>query len=150
MIDGLYNTDVLFLAANIQHVGTLDTPGGTARKVSKLCGSWVEIDVCTDGDVVTEFAIRLQACALGQASAAILAQGVIGARLDELQDAREGLLAMLKAKTEAKAPQGRFANPQGRFAKLSLLADVANYPARHTSTMLAFDAVLAAFENIET
>jgi len=137
MIDGLYNTDVLFLAANISHVGRLDNPDGTARKVSKLCGSWVEIDVKVDKGVVSDFAIRLQACALGQASAAILAEAVIGAIISELRDARDGLLAMLKQGAEA---------PEGRFAKLSLLADVANYPARHTSTMLAFDAVVEATE----
>ena len=141
MIDGLYNTDVLFLAANISHIGKLDDPDGTARKVSKLCGSWVEVDVCVGGDtgesVVTDFAVRLQACALGQASAAILAENVISANLTELREARDGLWAMLKQGAEP---------PEGRFAKLSLLADVANYPARHTSTMLAFDAVVEAVE----
>ena len=135
MIDGLYNTDILALAANIQHVGTLENPDGTARKVSKLCGSWVEVDICLDDDVVTDFAIRLQACALGQASAAILAEKVIGASIEDLTTARNSLRAMLKQDAYA---------PTGRFAKLVLLADVANYPARHTSTMLAFDAVLAA------
>ncbi len=139
MIDGLYNTDVLLLAANISRVGKLENPCGTARKVSKLCGSWVEVDICTDADIVTEFAIRLQACALGQASAAILAEAVIGASTAELQTARDGLHAMLKQGVNA---------PQGRFKKLALLADVANYPARHTSTLLAFDAVLAAVGDI--
>jgi len=135
MIDGLYNTDILALAANIQHVGRLEKPCGTARKVSKLCGSWVEVDVCLDDEIVTDFAIRLQACALGQASAAILAEDVIGASIAELTTAQDSLCAMLKQGADA---------PTGRFAKLLLLADVANYPARHTSTMLAFDAVLAA------
>jgi len=137
MIDGLYNTDVLLLAANISHVGRLKNPDGSTRKVSKLCGSWVEIDVCIGEGVVTDFAIRLQACALGQASAAILAEAVIGASIPELRDARDGLRAMLKQGIEA---------PTGRFAKLSLLADVANYPARHTSTLLAFDAIVEAAE----
>jgi len=139
MIDGLYNTDVLFLAANISRVGKLENPDGTARKVSKLCGSWVEVDICLGEGVVTDFAVRLQACALGQASAAILAQNIIGASIDELRDARDSLRAMLKQGADV---------PKGRFAKLSLLADVANYPARHTSTMLAFDAVVEAVENV--
>jgi NifU-like protein involved in Fe-S cluster formation len=137
MIDGLYNTDVLLLAANISHVGKLKKPDGTARKVSKLCGSWVEVDVKVGEGIVTDFAIRLQACALGQASAAVLAEAIIGSRIDELLDARDGLRAMLKQGADA---------PVGRFAKLSLLADVANYPARHTSTMLAFDAVVEVIE----
>ena len=138
MIDGLYNTDVLSLAANISHVGRLPVPCGSARKVSKLCGSWVEVDICLEDNVVTEFAVRLQACALGQASAAILAEAAIGASTAELQAARDGLRAILKDGANA---------PDGRFAKLALLADVANYPARHTSTLLAFDAVLAAVDD---
>ncbi|PHS37409.1 MAG: iron-sulfur cluster assembly scaffold protein [Robiginitomaculum sp.] len=141
MIDGLYNSDVLSLAANISHVGRLDAPCGSARKVAKLCGSWVEIDVCIKDGLVTDFAQRLQACALGQAAAAILARSVIGASPADIQTARDGLYAMLKQGEEP---------PTGRFAKLALLADVANYPARHLSTMLAFDAVLAALENAQT
>ncbi len=138
VIDELYNTDVLTLAANIEHVGALDNPDGTARKVSKLCGSWVEVDVAVAGEKITGFAIRLEACALGQASAAILAERAIGANLAELKAARNALYAMLKNKVSF--PQ------KARFEKLALLADVANYPARHTSTMLAFEAVLAAME----
>ncbi len=141
MIDGLYNTDILSLAANISHVGRLENPCGSARKVSKLCGSWVEADVCERDGVVTGFAVRLQACALGQACAAILAGAVIGASTVQIQTARDALYAMLKQEGEP---------PQGRFAKLSLLADVANYPARHTSTLLAFDAVLAALEDAKS
>jgi NifU-like protein involved in Fe-S cluster formation len=34
--------------------------------------------------------------------------------------------------------------PDGRFADLALLAPVKDYPARHASTMLAFEAVTEA------
>lgn len=137
MIDDLYNTDVLSLAANIAHVGALEAADASVRKVSKLCGSWVEVDIKAAGGIITDFAIRLQACALGQASAAILAERAMGASLEELADARNALEAMLKTGGEA---------PSGRFEKLDLLKEVANYPARHTSTLLAFDAVVEALE----
>lgn len=136
-MDDLYNMDVLSLAANIKHVGRLDNPHGTSRKVSKLCGSWLEVDVNMQGEAVSEFALRLQACALGQASAAILSEAITGATEAEVQTARDALYHMLK---KGGAP------PKGRFAKLSLLKDVANYPARHTSTLLAFDAAAEAIE----
>lgn len=134
-MDDLYNTDVLTLAANIKHIGRLKTPEGISRKVARLCGSWVEVDVCVQDGTVSEFAMRLQACALGQASAAILAEHVIGVSLEELQITRDALSAMLKQGGDA---------PVGRFAQLVLLSDVANYPARHASTLLAFDAVVDA------
>ncbi len=134
-MDDLYNMDVLSLAANIKHVGRLENPQGTARKVSKLCGSWLEVDVNMQDGKVAEFAVRLQACALGQASAAILSENIIGAKIVEIHAARDALYAMLK---NGGAP------PKGRFAKLFLLEGVAAYPARHTATLLAFDAAVAA------
>ena len=134
MFDDLYNTDILILSASLKNE-RLDAPNGTARKVSKLCGSWLEIDVNMDGDVVSEVALRVQACALGQSSAAILQQGIIGASLEEITEAKDALRAMLKSDGEP---------PKGRFERLALLKGVKAYPARHTSTMLAFDAAAEA------
>ena len=136
MFDDLYNTDILTLSASLKNE-RLETPDGTARKVSKLCGSWLEIDVKMDGDVVSEVALRVQACALGQSSAAILHQGIIGANLEEIIQARDALREMLKADGES---------PQGRFEKLELLQGVKAYPARHASTMLAFEAAAEGVE----
>lgn len=137
MFDDLYNTDILTLSASLKNEA-LDSPDGTARKVSKLCGSWLEIDVNIDEGKVSECALRVQACALGQSSAAILKEAIVGATLEEIKAARDGLRSMLKDGGEP---------PQGRFAKLSLLKGVAAYPARHTSTLLAFDAAVEAVES---
>ena len=141
MFTDLYNTDILTLSATLENAA-LASPDGTARKVSKLCGSWLEIDLKiakkNDVDIVSDCALRVQACALGQASAAILKERIIGATLVEIRGARDGLRTMLKEGGAA---------PPGRFEKLSLLAGVAKYPARHTSTLLAFDAAVAAFED---
>jgi len=137
MFTDLYNTDILTLSSTLENASLPDRDG-TARKVSKLCGSWLEIDLTIDGGVVSDAALRVQACALGQASAAILKERIVGANLEEIKATRDGLTAMLKA---GAAP------PSGRFEKLALLSGVAKYPARHTSTLLAFDAAVAAFEN---
>lgn len=136
MFDDLYNTEILTLSSSLKNE-RLDAPHGTARKVSKLCGSWLEIDVKMDGDVVSEVALRVQACALGQSSAGILQQGIIGASLEEITKARDALRKMLKADGTV---------PKGRFEKLTLLKGVKAYPARHASTMLAFDAAADAVE----
>lgn len=136
MLDDLYNTDILTLSASLRNEA-LENPDGTARKVSKLCGSWLEIDVMIDDGIVSACALRVQACALGQSSAAILKEAIIGASLEEIDTARDELRAMLK---EGGKP------PSGRFSKLALLKGVADYPARHTSTLLAFDAAAEAVE----
>ena len=93
-----------------------------------------------DGDIVTDFAHDVKACALGQASSSIMAQHVIGANADELRAVRETMLKMLK---ENGAP------PEGRFADLKYLEPVRDYKARHASTMLTFDAVVDAIGQIE-
>ena len=135
MIDDLYSAKVLALAANMPRAGRLAHPQGTAEKVSKLCGSRVLVDVALEDGRVSDFAQEVKACALGQASAAVLGAHVIGASLEELVEARDALKAMLKA----GGPP-----PEGRFADLRALEVVRDYPPRHASTLLAFEAVVEA------
>ena len=135
MIDDLYSAKVLALAANLPRLGRLAQPHGSAEKVSKLCGSRVVVDVQVEGDQVCDFAQDVKACALGQASAAVLGTHVIGASVQELESARDQFRAMLKA---GGSP------PDGRFSDLAMLAPVKDYPARHASTLLAFEAVTEA------
>ena len=135
MIDDLYSARLLKLAANMPRLGRLTAPDASSEKVSKLCGSRVVVDLTVEGDRVAEFALDVKACALGQASAAVLGANVVGASLSEIEMARDQFRAMLKAGAEA---------PEGRFSDLSMLAPVKDYPARHTSTLLAFEAAAEA------
>lgn len=136
MIDELYSARILTLAANLPHSGRLAAPEGTGERVAKLCGSRAVVDVTLDdqGRVAT-FAQDVKACALGQAAAGVLGQVVIGATAEELEQARDAMLAMLKAGGEG---------PEGRFEGLRALKQVADYPARHASTMVALEATLDA------
>jgi NifU-like protein involved in Fe-S cluster formation len=135
VIDDLYSAKVLALAANMPRAGRLAHPQGSAEKVSKLCGSRVLVDVSLEDGRVSDFAQEVKACALGQASAAVLGAHVIGATIEELEAARDALKAMLKAGGPA---------PEGRFSDLRALEVVRDYPPRHASTMLAFEAVVEA------
>ena len=135
MIDDLYSATLLKLAAQTPRLGRLAAPHGSSEKVAKLCGSRIVVDVEVDGDRVSDFAQEVQACALGQAAASILGAQVIGASQAELELARSQFRDMLKA----GGPP-----PEGRFSDLSMLAPVKDYPARHASTLLAFDAVTEA------
>jgi NifU-like protein involved in Fe-S cluster formation len=93
-----------------------------------------------DGERVSDFAHEVKACALGQASSSIMARHVIGATAAELRQAREDMLAMLKADGDG---------PVGRFEDMRFLRPVRDYKARHASTMLTFDAVVDAIGQIE-
>ena len=140
MIDDVYNARILEFAGNIPRIGALEDADASASAYSKLCGSKVRIWLKMDGDVVTDFAHDVKACALGQASSSIMARNIVGATSAELKAVRETMLKMLK---ENGPP------PEGRFADLKFLEPVRDYKARHASTMLTFDAVVDAIEQIE-
>jgi NifU-like protein involved in Fe-S cluster formation len=141
MIDDLYSARVLKLVANIPHAGRLPAPDASSEKISKLCGSRILVDVKVEDGRVTDFAQEVKACALGQAAAAVLGTHVIGAHLDEIEMARDALRAMLKNNGPA---------PGGRFSELAVLEAVKDYPARHASTMLAFEAAAEAVRQVGT
>ncbi len=143
MFGELYHNRVLELAADIPHVGALPNAEASVEKVSRVCGSTVRVDVRLDeaGERVAAIAVDPKACALGQAATAILAQNAIGASVDEIRAARDALRAMLK---DGAPPPG------GRFWELRHLAAVRDYPPRHVSTMLAFEAALEAIETART
>lgn len=140
MIDDVYNAKIIEYAGNIGRIGRLDAPQASATAHSKLCGSTVTIDLVMEGSTVIDFAHEVKACALGQASSSIMARNVVGSSADELRAVRETMRRMLK---ENGAP------PEGRFADLKYLEPVRDYKARHASTMLTFDAVVDAIDQIE-
>lgn len=136
MTEALYNTRILRLAADIPHLGELVQPQARARRVSPICGSRVDcaLSLGADGRVV-EFAQQVRACALGQASAAILGAGVIGRSPAELAQARDQLAAFL---AEAGAP------PPALFPQAEVFAPARAHRARHPSIRLAFEAAAQA------
>jgi NifU-like protein involved in Fe-S cluster formation len=140
MLNDVYNAKILDLAGNIPRLGRLKDPDATATAHSKLCGSTVTVDVKMADGQVSDFAHDVKACALGQASSSIMARHVIGASPAELRDLRETVRKMLK---ENGAP------PTGKWADIALLEPVRDYKARHASTLLTFDAVVKAVDEIE-
>lgn len=140
MLSELYTGGVLDAAAAIPPVRRLAAPDASATKSSRVCGSEVTVDLVMDGSRVADFGMEAKACALGQASASILARNIVGAEAAELYVLRDQMRAMLK---ENGAP------PSGaRWADLAMLAPIRDYPQRHASTLLAFDAVCACLDAI--
>ena len=134
----LYSRRILALTAAIPHLGRLDAPGGTAMRRSPQCGSSVTTDVTVSNGRISDFAQEVRACALGQASAAVLGGAVIGRSRDEIATARDALAAMLKAAGPV---------PDAPFDGLEALVPAREFPNRHASIMLAWDATLAAMDS---
>ncbi len=137
MLNDIYNRRILELAADIPRLGRLPDAHASATAHSKLCGSTVTVDLKVEGDVVSDFAHDVKACALGQASSSLMARLVVGSTVDELRTVREAMRRMLK---EGAAP------PDGRWEELRVLEPVRDFKARHASTLLTFDAVVRAAE----
>ncbi len=140
MLDDVYNRRILELAADIPRLGRLPSPHASATAHSRLCGSTVTVDLSMNGDTVTDFAHEVKACALGQASSSIMARHVVGATAGELRGLRETVRRMLK---ENGPP------PEGTWSEVSVLEPVRGFKARHASTLLTFDAVVSAIDQIE-
>ena len=139
-LSDLYSEKILTLAANIPATPRLANPDASARRVSRVCGSVVEVDLKLTDGAVSAYGQSVSACALGQTSAAVVAANIVGATPDELRLVRTQMVAMLKA--DGAPPTG------ARWSDLQYLEPVRDYKPRHASTLLVFDAVVDALDAI--
>jgi len=141
MLNDVYNKRILELAAEIPRQGRLPDPDASATAHSKLCGSTVTVDLVLRDGQVADFAHDVKACALGQASSSIMARNIVGSTPEELRALRDGVRRMLKE--NAPPPEA------AKWADIAVLEPVRDYKARHSSTLLIFDAVVDALGKIE-
>ena len=135
MSETLYTKDILRLAVSIPHEERLADPDGSAECRSKSCGSRVAADVMISVDgQITDLGIEVNACALGQASASILAREAVGKRVDEIEQARSQMTLFLNGETLEI----------GVWEKMDLLEPVREHKGRHAAVLLPYDAILAA------
>ena len=130
----LYNKDILRLAASIPHHQRLADAQATVEKRSPTCGSRVTADVRMKGGKVAALGLDVKACALGQASASLMAAQAIGLTADELAQARDKLTAYLVGESD----------DLDFWPGLAVLAPARGYPARHASIRLGFEAIAEA------
>ena len=136
----LYSKRILALAADIPHLGKLENADGSAMKRSPQCGSTVTAHVRMDGDRIADFGQEVRACALGQASAGVLGQAVIGATRADLARGAAQLTAMLKDGGPV---------PEAPWQGLEVLIPARDYPNRHASIMLSWLAALEAIDAVD-
>jgi len=140
MIDHIYNKDVLRLAANISRTEPLKLPDAQASLRSPLCGSTIDVDLQIKMGRVSDYSHTIKACALGQASASVLAINVIGKNANDIQRVRDQLEAML---LDNGAP------PKGHWKALNALQPAKDAKPRHGAILLPFDAVLKGLRDFK-
>jgi NifU-like protein involved in Fe-S cluster formation len=132
----LYNRDILALAVA---TAEFPLPAEARRRASlraPLCGSRIIVDVDADAaGLVKAVGMHVEACALGQASAALLARHAPGRSVAEIRAARDTIAGWFGG--EGAVPD---------WPGFDLLAPARDYPARHGAILLPFDAAIAAIE----
>jgi len=136
----LYSGKILKMAAEPIYRERLSEPDASVTKRSPLCGSAITVDINVKSGIITHYGQDVRACALGQASSTIIGKAIVGRSLTEVQRAHEELSDMLK--NEGPTPS----NP---FDELYMLQPASEYKNRHASILLAIEATLAAFQQIE-
>ena len=129
----LYNAEVLGLATSLaDYPLSADLPlRGSAR--APTCGSIIELGLAVDAaGKLTGVGLRAQACAIGQAAAAIFAQSAPGSNRREIENS---LCA-----TERWLAGGALPSWPG----FGVIAAARDYPARHGAILLAWRAALVA------
>ena len=129
----LYNPQVLGLATSLAaYLLSADLPlRGAARAAT--CGSVIEIGLdCDSSGKITRIGLRAQACAIGQAAAAILAGAALG--MDQAS-----LTAAL-----AELEQWLAGGALPAWPGIAAIAPAREYPARHGAILLAWRAALVA------
>lgn len=132
MVAELYTKEILLLAGRISHIGRLKNPHSSAEKHSRLCGSSIVVDICVTDNIITDFAQEIASCILGQASASIVGEHIIGLSVEEFWQVKATVDAMLKKKT---------APPVGAFSVFQELTGAYLYKNRHEAIMLVFHAI---------
>jgi len=138
-LSDIYNTRILELAAEIPRSLRLAAPDATATAHSKLCGSTITVDVTMKAGRVSDYGQTVKACLLGQSAASVMGREIVGSTAAELREIARIMRAMLKEDGPV---------PTGRWSDLAVLQPVKDYKARHTSTLLVFEAVEKALSAI--
>jgi NifU-like protein involved in Fe-S cluster formation len=139
-LNDIYSSRILELAAAIPRTTRLERPDATATAHSKLCGSIITVDVMLDGVRIADFGQTVKACLLGQASSSAVAARIVGSTVSEVRRVAAEMRRMLK---EGGPP------PADPWSDLAALQPVKDFKARHTSTLLIFEAREKAFVEIE-
>ena len=136
----LYSGKILKMAAEPIYRERLSEPDASVTKRSPLCGSAITVDINVESGIITHYGQDVRACALGQASSTIIGKAIVGRSLTEVQRAYEELSEMLKNDGPT---------PSKPFEELYILQPASEYKNRHASILLAIEATLAAFQQIE-
>lgn len=130
----LYTPEMLALAVELASYPPLADPTFHAELRSRTCGSVARIGLVTDSDgAIAAVGLKMSACAVGQAAAAIFATDARGRRTRDLDSTVAGVEAWLAG-----------AGPRPDWPRLDLLDAALAHPGRHEAILLPWRTAAAA------
>jgi len=132
----LYTREILRLAASLGEPGGLDRVDGEADRRSPTCGIQISVAVMLEEGKVAALSQRVEACAFGQAAAALMVVAAPGMTVDEVRAALAGIERWLNGDDEAVTA----------WSGLAVLGPARSRKGRHGAILLPFQALLGAIE----
>jgi NifU-like protein involved in Fe-S cluster formation len=133
----LYTPELLALAVELANWPPVETLPLHGEARSPTCGSTIAMDLETDAeDRIAQLGMRVRACAVGQATAAIFARHAKGRDFGELQDTLVALVDWLGGK-----------GPLPDWPGLAAIEPARAYPGRHGAILLPWQAALSALSS---
>ncbi|MGV2496328.1 iron-sulfur cluster assembly scaffold protein [Pelagerythrobacter aerophilus] len=129
----LYTPELLALAVSLADMPLSDDLHWRGEAISRTCGSTLTVGLrCDDAGRIEGVGMQVSACAVGQASAAIFADGAYGAAADDIAAAEDAIASWL-AGGDTPAWPG-----------IEKIAAARAHPGRHGAILLPWRAARAA------
>ena len=131
----LYSPELLGLATGLARFPLTDDLPLRAEARSRSCGSVIALGLVLGSDArIARVGMTVSACAIGQASAALLAEGAAGAAPSQVAATTDALAAWLAGEGDLPAT----------WPGLAPLAPALGHPGRHGALLLPWKAACEA------
>ena len=130
----LYTPAMLAAAVELANYPPLEIAQWHGSARSPACGSTLDIDLgLDDSGTIAKIGMKVRACAVGQAAAAVFARHAPGSDAAEIGSTLEALSAWLDHDA-----------PMPEWPDLALIAPARDYRGRHGAMLLPWRAAVAA------
>ena len=124
----LYREVILDHYRNPRHRGHLDSITVSAEGDNPSCGDEFSLELLVEDGTVVDIATQGQGCSISQASGSMMAEAVIGKRIDEVRDLAGKFKRMMSIE-EGDSPIDE-ARPGSTLGDLEALQGVRRFPVR--------------------
>ena len=136
-LDELYRELILDHYRNPRNREPLESPAVVTEGYNPLCGDEITLELAVDDGVVQNVAVRGGGCSISQSSASMMAEAIVGKKLEDVEALFEDFTAMMTGSDEVDAES---------LGDLEALVGVRKFPVRVKCATLAWHTLHEALE----